>query len=259
MTTRNFPICLGFIKREEGGYTDNPKDPGNWTGGKPGLGKCLGTLCGISAKAYPNLDIPRLSSGQIEQIYRDDYWVPSGAAQLPEGVDLVTFDVGVNSGVSRARRYLSETSLVNDPAARVKAISGKRRAFYQGLSTFKTFGKGWLSRVARVEAAGLRMALIGAGMKAPEIHAELTQAGNEAKAIQVKASKQAAIPVGTLAATPVAADHSALTILLVCVAAAALLGCLLYLMHRARAHKTLVDAYALEAQLTGFTPEKVAA
>ena len=33
----------------EGGYSADPKDPGNWTGGRPGVGKLLGTKYGIAA------------------------------------------------------------------------------------------------------------------------------------------------------------------------------------------------------------------
>ena len=45
----------------EGGYTANPLDPGNWTGGKCRIGQCNGTKYGISAASYPSLNIAGLT------------------------------------------------------------------------------------------------------------------------------------------------------------------------------------------------------
>lgn len=50
---RAYAVVLGY----EGGFTQDPRDPGNWTGGRIGHGQLRGTQHGISAAAYPNLDI----------------------------------------------------------------------------------------------------------------------------------------------------------------------------------------------------------
>ncbi|WP_204283126.1 hypothetical protein, partial [Klebsiella pneumoniae] len=89
-------------------------------------------------------------------------WDQAGCQLLPDGVDLPIFDVSVNSGPGRANTFRKATEAVIEAVARIKAISGKRRAFYQGLSTFKTFGKGWLARVSKIEAAAIKMALAAA-------------------------------------------------------------------------------------------------
>src|SRR4051812_46723264 len=136
MSATNFRACLDFIKREEGGYSSIKSDPGNWTGGKVGKGELKGTMAGIAASSHPTLDIKNLTKADIERIYQSEYWTPCGAPELPEGVDLVVFDTSVNAGVSRGKKYRTETMNVTDPAARVKEISQKRRVFYQGLSTF---------------------------------------------------------------------------------------------------------------------------
>ena len=58
----NFARCLAFTLRSEGGFTDNRADPGNWTGGQVGAGELRGTNFGISAAAYPQLDIANLTA-----------------------------------------------------------------------------------------------------------------------------------------------------------------------------------------------------
>ena len=57
----NFERCFAFTLGAEGGYSNNPADPGNWTGGAVGNGELRGTNFGISASAYPQLDIANLT------------------------------------------------------------------------------------------------------------------------------------------------------------------------------------------------------
>tara|TARA_R100001086_G_scaffold243170_1_gene171730 strand:- start:650 stop:1189 length:540 start_codon:yes stop_codon:yes gene_type:complete len=90
----------------EGGYTNRRSDPGNWTGGRIGSGILKGTKYGISAGSYPQLDIRSLTIEDAKQIYYRDYFISSGAALCPPGLSLAVFDAGVNTGNSRARRWL---------------------------------------------------------------------------------------------------------------------------------------------------------
>ncbi len=81
----------------EGGFTDDPNDYGNWTGGKIGVGECRGTKYGISASAYPTLDIKNLTIEQATTIYLNDYWQKMGLSQLNSlQVAWMIFDIGVN-------------------------------------------------------------------------------------------------------------------------------------------------------------------
>ena len=90
----------------EGGFTDNPKDDGNWTGGKQGSGVLKGTKYGIAASSYPHLDIPNLTLEQAQEVYYKDFWMPCKADKLPFPIANALFDCAVNSGVKTAAKLL---------------------------------------------------------------------------------------------------------------------------------------------------------
>jgi len=137
-----------FVVGEEGGYTADHRDPGNWTGGQVGAGELKGTKFGISAKAYPSLDIYNLTIEQAKEIYRKDYWTPMQLEGRPYGPALCLFDCAVNQGVSRARAILNKVATSSQPF--IVAFQAERAVHYASLSTFKTFGLGWMRRLIRV-------------------------------------------------------------------------------------------------------------
>lgn len=174
MPANGFPACLAFTLKEEGGYSSIRSDPGNWTGGKVGVGELKGTKYGIDAGAHPDLDIKALTVDQAGAIYRAEYWNGVRGDDLPAGVALVTFDYGVNSGDSRAAKALQravgvpQDGKIGDATLKavatkaatdvVKAVSDLRLSFLEGLATWRTFGVGWAPRVGRARATGLLMA-----------------------------------------------------------------------------------------------------
>ena len=107
-----------------------------------------------------------LTVKDVAPIYRDAYWLAASCDELPAGVDYMVFDLAVNSGVSRAAKFLQECARVTvdgkigpmtlaavrrlPPAEMVLRLRNKREAFYRGLRTFPTFGKGWLRRLSEV-------------------------------------------------------------------------------------------------------------
>lgn len=148
----------------EGGFSDDPKDPGNWTGGRPGVGKLLGTKYGIAANTYPDIDIKALTIEQAKAIYRRDWWDKIHADQLPGAVACQLWDFAVNAGIARAVISLQRAVGVADDGklgprtlAAVNAMpvpdvisrfNAERLDFYTSLSTWPTYGKGWARRVA---------------------------------------------------------------------------------------------------------------
>ena len=154
-----FAILIG----NEGGFTANSADPGNWTGGKVGSGKCLGTKYGLSAASFPNLDIPSLTLAQAQAIYLSLFWAKIAGDTLPAPLALLVFDAAVNNGVSRAIQWLQAATgsavdgvlgpatlraiAVADIDALLVEYQAQRLMFMVALPTWKTFGLGWARRL----------------------------------------------------------------------------------------------------------------
>lgn len=162
-----------FIRRilsHEGGYSIDRADPGNWTGGRVGVGALKGTKFGIAANTYPDLDIKNLTWETAAALYRRDFWDAAKAASLPPAVGFQLLDGAVNSGVRRATQWLQRAARVADdgilgPAslAAIKAADpndlvfrflAERLEFMTGLTNWPNHGKGWARRIA----ANLRLA-----------------------------------------------------------------------------------------------------
>lgn len=151
----------------EGGFTANPKDRGNWTSGKIGVGELKGTKYGISAMAYPHLDIRNLTLDQARAIYKRDYWDRVKGDQLTFPVAFNVFDGAVNSGVLRSILWLQEAVGVTADGilgpktlAAVKARTdaeliarycSRRLLFLTSMNdtAWSEFGRGLVARVAR--------------------------------------------------------------------------------------------------------------
>lgn len=140
-------LCIGFVLSEEGGYTDHHDDPGNWTGGIVGKGELRGTKFGISALAYPHLDIRNLSLGEAKGIYYRDWF--KFFETLPWPISLYRFDTAVNMGKG-GESYILKGWNGEDPAHYLEC----RRDYYRGLFNFNNFGRAWLGRVDRCEEFG---------------------------------------------------------------------------------------------------------
>jgi lysozyme family protein len=157
---RAFELLLG----QEGEYSTDVADRGNWTSGVIGLGKLKGTKWGISAAAYPNLDIEALTKVEAKDIYRRDYWQAIKADELPPGLRFHVFDAAVNSGVKQAVIWLQrsvgaavDTRLGPDTLARAQRenpalaamrYSAERLLFMTSAAGWPTQGKGWARRIA---------------------------------------------------------------------------------------------------------------
>src|SRR4051812_50136311 len=66
----------------EKGLSNDPNDPGNWTGGRVGGGILKGTKYGISAATYPPIHIADPTGGAAKAIYWNAWGVAIGAGEL---------------------------------------------------------------------------------------------------------------------------------------------------------------------------------
>lgn len=160
----NFDQAFDRLIGHEAGFSNDPKDPGNWTGGKPGVGLLKGTKFGIAANTYPDVDIANLTLATAKAIYKRDWWLKVGADEIDGAIIFQLWDFAVNAGMGTAKRALQRAVKVADDGkigpmtiAAVKAMSvtdvlmrfnAQRLRFNTSLSTWPTYGKGWTNRVA---------------------------------------------------------------------------------------------------------------
>lgn len=162
MVASNLERSIELVFGHEGGYINNPKDPG----GPTKYGITQRTLSAWREKSASVSDVKNLMLAEASQILRKQYWVPVQGDRLPDGLDHVVFDYAVNSGPAQAIKTLQRVISVEADgvigARTLSAINGKdttflidtlcdaRLSFLRSLKTWRTFGKGWGSRVERV-------------------------------------------------------------------------------------------------------------
>lgn len=159
-----FLIYINRILVHEGGYTTDRHDAGNWTDGVVGGGTLKGTNFGISAAAYPTLDIAKLTKEQAIEIYRTDYWLKIHGDSLPDAVAFGALDGAVNSGVARSVAWLQRAAgvlgdgvwgketeaaiKIADPIQLILRYTSYRLKFMTTAGGWKNYGAGWANRIA---------------------------------------------------------------------------------------------------------------
>jgi lysozyme family protein len=165
----NWDACLAFVLAAEGGYVDDPMDPG----GATNMGITLQVLSTWRHTAVTKADVQSLGRDEAEAIYRANYWNAERCSDLPAGVDLMVFDAAVNIGIGRSAKFLqSVVGVTTDgsigpqtitataakaPVDVVNGLAAARLQFYQGLPTFDHFGHGWTARMNNLKAQALQM------------------------------------------------------------------------------------------------------
>lgn len=168
MSAERYLDALTRVLVHEGGYVNDPRDPGG------------ATMKGVTQRTYDGYrkrtglatrPVRQITSAEIGEIYRRSSWAAVWGDQLPAGVDYVVFDGAVNSGPSQSIKWLQRALGVRvggvlseatiqaaeshpDHDRLVAAILDRRLAFLKALKTWKAFGKGWARRVAEVRSIG---------------------------------------------------------------------------------------------------------
>jgi lysozyme family protein len=155
----------------EGGYKDDPQDPG----GPTNLGITLaefaswkGTRLDQGSQEALKQDLKRIPAETVREIYLQRYWLPARCPELPPALAFMHFDAGVNQGVGTALRMLQEavdvdtdgefgpltrSAVASHPVAQTLGrYADIRRRRYRALAGFPRFGRGWLARVDRTLA-----------------------------------------------------------------------------------------------------------
>ena len=167
---RNWDKCFDLVIVNEGGYVDNPADPGgatNWGCTKAVWEQYIG-------HEVSKEDIRNLTKEDVKPLYKRNYWDAIHGDALPSGLDYCLFDCAINSGFGRAAKFIQEivgvfadgaignntVTAINqmNTVTMINEFSDKRQAFLETLKTFPVFGKGWTKRVTEVRIKSLEMA-----------------------------------------------------------------------------------------------------
>lgn len=148
----NFDDAFSRLMGHEGGYVNNPADPGGET------------QWGISKRSYPMVDIKNLTRDDAKAIYRRDFWNRINADKLHDGVAFQAFDFAVHSGIEIAVRHLQRAVGTADdghwgPYSQAAAdamsesdtimrLNAERLDFMTRLSNWPNASRGWSRRIA---------------------------------------------------------------------------------------------------------------
>jgi lysozyme family protein len=150
---KNFEKAVNAVLDHEGGYVNDPADPGGETN------------YGISKSAHPDIDIKKLTKTRAKEIYHQDYWQACSCDDLPSGIDILVFDAAVNQGPRFARRTLQQVAgatadgvigpktlaaveAANKNQALVVEFCARRAVRYGQNRNFDLYGLGWMRRLS---------------------------------------------------------------------------------------------------------------
>lgn len=160
-------IAIKKVLEHEGGFGADPRDPGNWTGGKEGAGELKGTKYGISAAQYPGTDIANLTEQTAFLIYLNDYWTVCKCNDLPPALAVMVFDAAVQHGAgvnqddapAMLQRAIGsipdgkigpktiEAAQKIDTAKALRNLFTERAIHYSNNRNWTVYKQGWMKRL----------------------------------------------------------------------------------------------------------------
>ena len=173
----NWEKSCDMVLAHEGGFTSDPRDKGN---SLPD-GRAGSTMLGCTQanwEAYVGHqvtwdDMKKLTKDDVKPLYKKNYWDAVSGDSLPSGVDYAAFDFAINAGPAASRKMIQHALGVtadgvfgsktlaaiqsSDAKELMQKFSDAKTTFYKGLGNFNVYGKGWLQRVADVQAVANKM------------------------------------------------------------------------------------------------------
>lgn len=196
----------------------DPHDAGNYTGGRVGVGKLLGSRYGVSAMVAAQMGKTpaTITEDDACAIFVNKYWLPVGADMMAIGVDHLVSDTAFNAGVGEATALWRKGGFLksSDPIKTIHAYSALRTSFFRSLKDFPRYGKGWLNRVVGVEVESVKMAQAAVSTPPHEVvNAHDDTAGAAGSKVKVGG---AGVVAGGIVATAVPlvsnADHTSIAV-----------------------------------------------
>lgn len=255
MVAATYDAAMIRVFADEGGYTNDPKDPGgatNWG------------ITIFDARKYwksdaTPADIKAMPRAVASDIYYKHYAAPIRYDDLPAGFDYSVLDAGINSGVGRAVPWagkalgitatgidavVSSAGRANDKVGLIQRYWSLRLSFLHGLRTWSHFGGGWGRRCAQGEAAAVKMWLtFGAALPSSEVSARMKKEGTTAAKAETKSILKTATATGGGAGGALDWTSMGGKVALYCFIAAVIVA-VIYFARQASIHNQRAAAYA---------------
>ena len=167
--------ALKLVLRHEGGFVNDPHDPG----GATNLGVTIATAraAGLDKDGDGDVDVADVRALTIDdavKVYTDRYWHKVRASELPPGVDYCAVDAAIHSGPRQAVKWLQRAAGVTadgilgpvtleavratETHVLIDRFCDDRLAFMRRLKTWPRYRNGWTRRVEEVRTEAKAMA-----------------------------------------------------------------------------------------------------
>ena len=141
----NFDAAFDALMGSEGGYSNNPADPGGET--------MWGITKRVALAHDYHGDMRLLPQEVAKAIAKAEYWDNCKCDDLADRLDFQVFDASYNSGAERANEWLAKaitglTQPLNlDVDRAIMRFNAIRLIFLTSLAPWATFSKGWARRI----------------------------------------------------------------------------------------------------------------
>ena len=177
LTEGNFDSTVEFVFASEGGFSDDPDDPG----GATNMGITHTTLdTAYQRGIVSHNDVTQLTVNEAKTIYREMYWEPSNADKMPDPLATIYFDTVVLCGqygggklFQRALNNLGQSVVVDgsvgpqtlaamneqlkspeDVKALCNELCNVRQSYHESDVNAWKYLTGWTNRVERMRNLG---------------------------------------------------------------------------------------------------------
>lgn len=193
-TSTVFPRIQAQVDKWEGGWVDDPRDPG----GATNRGITLRTLSAWRQRPASKDELKALTLAETWQIMKANYYDVVCGDELPPAVAALAHNAAVLHGPKRSATFL-QTVLVRagqgidvdgavgrDTLAAARAVAAgavcdgflrEEEAYLRSLARFDVYGKGWLNRLNDFRAFAGRLLQDGAQVVAPVASADAIMPG----------------------------------------------------------------------------------
>ena len=169
----NFDTSFSLLIKSEGGYVNDPADPG----GETNLGVTKTAWSAYLGRPIQDGEMKTLTEEVVKPFYKKMYWDKIHGDDLPKGLDYAAFDFAVNAGTGQSAKFIQRAvgapddgsigpatlALVAkaDGSTLLNKFTKQKEDFYNGIVEKKPdqakFLSGWMIRVAKVQAVSSSM------------------------------------------------------------------------------------------------------